>query len=413
MVFGGEINNRTTLVNTDQKNGNIITNIQFRNDNINKLLSNIPDSSNILVPVEDLQSDQINSILNGQLVKNFENKDISLEIQTMRATYILPVNEINIDEISKEFGENSNLEEIQISIKIGEASLKDIEKINSYESNGNMELIIEPVSFEIVATYGIREINISGFSRYVERLIPLSNDIDNEKITTAVVLDEVGNLLHVPTKIVIINGKYYAKISSLSNSTYSLIWHPIEFADVSSHWSKEAINDMGSRLLVNGYGEGMFKPDQSITRAEFTSIIVKALGLRNVYEKIEFSDVDKSDWYYNSLNIAKEYNLVNGYTDGSFKPDNKITRQEAMVIIAKAMKLPKIPSSLSEKEMVQTLNKFEDNDEISDWAKKSAANCIEINIFNGFDNKLNPKLNITRAETVTIIRRLLMEAGLI
>ncbi len=413
LVFGGEINNRTTLVNTDQENGNVITNIQFRNDNINKLLSNIPDSSNILVPAEDLQSDQINSILNGQLVKNLENKDVSLEIQTMRATYILPLSEINIDEISNQYGENINLEEILISVKIGEASLKDIEKINNYKPNGNMELIIEPISFEIVATYGIREINISGFSRYVERLIPISNDTDNERITTAVVLDEFGNLLHVPTKIVVINGKYYAKISSLTNGTYSLIWNPIEFADVSSHWSKEAVNDMGSRLVVNGYGEGMFEPDQSITRAEFTSIIIKALGLRNASENTEFSDVNESDWFYDSLNIAKEYKLINGYVDGSFKPDNKITRQEAMGIMSKAMELCEMSSILSENEMIQILSKFEDNDEISNWAKKSAATCVESNIFNGSDNELNPKSNITRAETATIVRRLLIEAGLI
>ncbi|WP_189032613.1 S-layer homology domain-containing protein [Paenibacillus albidus] len=73
----------------------------------------------------------------------------------------------------------------------------------------------------------------------------------------------------MPTKIVVIDGKPYAQINSLTNSVYSVIYSPITFADVNTHWAKEAVNDMGSRLVIDGSGEGSFEPGRDITRAEF------------------------------------------------------------------------------------------------------------------------------------------------
>ena len=101
--------------------------------------------------------------------------------------------------------------------------------------------------------------------------------VDSGKITTGIVLNPDGSFRHVPTQIVVINGKYYAKLNSLTNSIYSVIYNPVTFADVSSHWAKDAVNDMGSRMVVTGKGNGVYAPDRSITRAEFAVMVQRLL----------------------------------------------------------------------------------------------------------------------------------------
>ena len=62
----------------------------------------------------------------------------------------------------------------------------------------------------------------------------------------------------MPTKVIKADGKYYAKLNSLTNSTYSVVYNPKTFKDTTSHWAKEAINDMGSRMVISGVGERQF-----------------------------------------------------------------------------------------------------------------------------------------------------------
>ncbi|HHV95243.1 MAG TPA: S-layer homology domain-containing protein [Clostridiaceae bacterium] len=84
----------------------------------------------------------------------------------------------------------------------------------------------------------------------------------------------------MPTKAIIRNGRHYTQVNSMANSVYTLIWNQVKFKDLVNHWAEEAVNDMGSRLIVSGIGEGIFAPDRDVTRAEFAAIIVRALGLK-------------------------------------------------------------------------------------------------------------------------------------
>lgn len=79
--------------------------------------------------------------------------------------------------------------------------------------------------------------------------------MDPERITTAVVVEPDGRIRHVPTEVITADGKYYAKVNSLTDSTYTVIWNPISFADVEHHWAMQTVNNMGSRLVVYGTGD--------------------------------------------------------------------------------------------------------------------------------------------------------------
>jgi hypothetical protein len=175
-----------------------------------------------------------------------------------------------------------------------------------------------------------------------------------------------GTVRHVPTKVVKIDGMYYSVINSLTNSTYSVLWHPIEFKDVANHWSKNAVNDMGSRMVIEGIGNGMFSPDWDITRAEFAAIIVRGLGLKLESGVIPFLDVKLTNWYNSAINTAYSNQLISGFEDGTFRPNDKITREQAMVIIDKAMKITNLKAELSFQSTDATLHPY---------AAKNAKNC--------------------------------------
>jgi hypothetical protein len=170
--------------------------------------------------------------------------------------------------------------------------------------------------------------------------------------------------MEVTTKVIIIDGKYYAKVNSLTNSTYSIVWHPIEFKDAQQHWAKDAVNDMGSRMVIDGIGNDMFNPDQDITRAEFAAIIVRGLGLKLENDSSPFADVKTADWYSSAIQIAYAYNLISGFEDGNFRPMDKITREQAMTITG-------LGASLGAKAAGELLSPFADANNASEWAKNS------------------------------------------
>ena len=220
---------------------------------------------------------------------------------------------------------------------------------------------------------------------------------------------------HVPTKVVVIDGKHYAKINSLTNSTYSVVWHPLEFADVAQHWAKDAVNDMGSRMVIGGVGNRQFDPDRDITRAEFAAIVVRGLGLKPEEGAASFSDVKASDWYNGAVKTAHAYGLVGGMGDGTFRPNDKITREQAMKIVADAMKLTALKNELNSiQTSEEALQPFKDRSSAASWARSGIADSVRAGVVTGRNaTTLAPKAYITRAETAAIVQRLLQKSGLI
>jgi hypothetical protein len=270
------------------------------------------------------------------------------------------------------------------------------------------------VDFTINCTYNGTTVEVSSFNAYVERMIAIPDGADPEKITTGVVVKPDGTTYHVPTQVVLIDGVYYAKINSLTNSTYTVIWHAIKFSDAAAHWAKEAINDMGSRMIVNGDENGNFNPDHDITRAEFAAIVVRALGLAPGTEESGFSDVTLMDWYNGYVETATAYGLITGYGDGTFGPNDTITREQAMAIIARAMEITGLDADLTGSEISSLLAEYTDSTSASDYAKGSIAVCIETGVVNGTsDTTVSPKDYVTRAEVAVMVSRLLKKSELI
>ncbi len=408
----GKAESAGTAVTTQEGDKKVLTVIVDRKK-LEEKLAKEGNGAIVTIPIEGEANIAVGE-LNGQIVKNMENQQATLVIRTKDASYTLPASQINIDAVSEQIGSEVSLQDIKVQVKIAEPTADTIKLVQSASEQGAFDLVVAPVEFTITGSYGGKTIDVAKFNAYVERTIALPEGVDPSKVTTAVVIDPDGTVRHVPTQVTVDGGKYFAKINSLTNSTYSVVWHPITFNDVEHHWAKEAVNDMGSRMVISGVGNGEFAPDKEITRAEFAAIIVRGLGLKPENSTVSFSDVKSTDWYNSFVGTAQSYNLINGFEDGTFRPTEKITREQAMVILAKAIKLTGLDSSLQAANGKALLVSFKDASRISTWAEASIVDCLQAGIASGrSDQQLDPKAPVSRAEVAAMVQRLLQKSGLI
>jgi uncharacterized repeat protein (TIGR02543 family) len=355
--------------------------------------------------------------LNGQTVKNLEAGQAVVEIKTEMATYTLPAAQIDISGVSSQLGENVALKDIKVQIVISSPAEETVKLVEDMRNKGEYAIVVPPVEFSVKCTYGEKTVEVGSFNAYVERMIPLPDGDDSRKVTTGIIVDPDGAVRHVPTKIIVIDGKYYAQINSLTNSAYTVIWNPREYRDAVGHWAEDALDDMGSRLIITDADYDMVFPDHLLTRAEFIAIIIRALGLKPKPEKGRnlFTDVDAYTGY---VEAGREYGIIFGYGNGNYGLEDKITREQAASIIARAMKITGLEAELENGEAKNLLYAFDDQEHSATWARDYLAACVKTGILSGGTSKngdrlLTPKDNLTRAEAAVLVQKLLQKSGLI
>ncbi|WP_442603949.1 S-layer homology domain-containing protein [Paenibacillus sp. KN14-4R] len=351
---------------------------------------------------------------NGESIKSIVQKQAIIQLKSDKGIYTLPAEQISLQSILDQFGGNIALQDVYVQIEIAAPDLDHMKTVEREAVKNKFTLMAQPYNFSIKAIHGHSSIDLTHFNTFVTHEMLIPDDMDPNKITTGIVVESNGAVRHVPTKIEIVDGKYFAKINSITPSAYSLIWHPVQFKDVADHWAKDAINEMGSRMVISGNSENTFMPDENITRAEFAAIIVRGLGMKLEDGPSTFSDVSSSDWYNNVINTAASYKLIKGFEQGEFRPLDKMTREQAITLIAKATKVTGLKEKRSTNDAKSLLSSFSDKVDVSTWAIDSFAQCLQAGIISGRNTtELAPKENMTRAEAAVMIQRLLRIADLI
>ena len=173
---------------------------------------------------------------------------------------------------------------------------------------------------------------------------------------------------------------------------------PAEFTDMEGHWAKEAVEKLARQGMVNGFEDGTFRPEQKVTRAEFTKLLVTVFGLKAAANYTEFTDVPAQEWYAPYIQTAAGLGMVNG-AEGRFLPDQEISRQDAAVILYRYLdSIGKAPQQTKE---------FADQDQIADYARQAAAALAGGGILNGSNGYFLPEQSATRAEAAKMMANLL------
>ncbi len=368
----------------------------------------------IQVPVADTKSEVVKVALTGDIVKQLETNTFDVSVKRDAVEYIIPAKELTISNVAKELGvAETSLKDIQVEVKITKLEDSIVAKYNEVAKENGATIVFPPTAFEVVAKTTnaagkTEDVKISKFSNYVERVMEIPSGVDPSKITTGIVFNADGTYSHVPTDIYQNNGKWYARLNSLTNSDYTLVWNPVTVKSVENHWAKEVVNDMASRLVI--FDTENFEPNKGITRADFAEYIVRALGIyREGEHENTFKDVSATGDRTLAVLIANEYGIVTGYSDGTFRGGNQITREEAMTMYQRAMKITDLTGTDTNR-----YQSYTDYGQVSKWATPYVNDVLAAHVFNGTTaTTISPKSILTYAESAQAIKNLLVESELI
>ncbi|RAV16400.1 S-layer homology domain-containing protein [Paenibacillus contaminans] len=194
------------------------------------------------------------------------------------------------------------------------------------------------------------------------------------------------------------------------NDSVSVHSQKKSFVDLEGHWAKEDIELLASKGIIKGISEDRFAPEALVTRAEFATLVSRALDLKAADTTMPFTDVASSSWYKDAINRSYAAGIVHGITDTRFAPDQNITREEMAVMLIRAIKLS--PGAVSEGGTDRV--SFADSDAISEWARADIETAVQLGIMTGrAEEKFIPDGLATRAEAATVIKRLMSSSGLL
>ncbi|MDF2669408.1 MAG: hypothetical protein K0R67_1714 [Paenibacillus sp.] len=332
--------------------------------------------------------------------------DAIVEIKSGDVSYHLPVKLFDLEAIAQEL--DAAPEDIKINVIIEKITGTSAQTIKDKAEQAGLGIIGEPIEFTITVEAGGKQSEVNNFgTTYVTRTLILMQTV-NSADATAVAYDPItGEMSFVPAEFTSANGQTTVTIKRNSNSIYMIVQSPKTFGDVAKHWAKAEIELLASKLVIQGQTETSFEPESSITRAEFATLLVRALGLKGNKTAAKFADVKPSDWFVGTVGAAADAGLVEGVEEGIFLPNASISREQMAVMIARAVKAAGQSIEIGSNQ-AQILSAFNDRASISTWAQSAVAEAVQAGIIQGMtDTMFVPADNATRAHAAVMLKRLL------
>lgn len=172
-----------------------------------------------------------------------------------------------------------------------------------------------------------------------------------------------------------------------------------KFSDITMHWASDKIEELVEKNILNGYDDGTFRPDNQVTREEACKILATAFNIKSENGVMGFNDVKNDDWFYPYIAGLCEKGIINGVSDVSFGVGEKMTREAFAVAVYRLL-------DINSEE--NTKAAFTDMDQISDWAADAVSALSQKGIINGYeDGNFKPQNILTRAEIVSIVHTIL------
>ena len=174
------------------------------------------------------------------------------------------------------------------------------------------------------------------------------------------------------------------------------------YTDIAGYaWAKTAISTLAEKEIMGGIGNGLFAPQQNLTREQAAKLIVLAFDLESTMKTNKFGDCNIDEWYYPYVTAASANGIVKGITRTEFGVGSFITRQDMAVMLDRALMLKGLASG-------SAAHGLTDMDSVDDYAKDSVTTLAAMGIINGMeDGSFCPHNLITRAEAAVMLSRIL------
>lgn len=186
--------------------------------------------------------------------------------------------------------------------------------------------------------------------------------------------------------------------------------HIVSYQDTYSHWASEVINELSAKWIISASNGSFYRPNENISRAEFAELVARGLGLKGEQNAASrFRDVRSGSVTSTYIGAAAEAGIITGNTDGTFKPDRPITREQMAIMMVRALNYGGQPTALNSS-AASTLAKFKDNKKIQ--SKDSVAKAVQEGIIQGMTSKtFEPQGNASRAQAAVMLKRVLDKLG--
>ncbi|MBP1992978.1 cadherin-like beta sandwich domain-containing protein [Paenibacillus eucommiae] len=357
-----------------------------------------------------------------------ENPNALIKIKTENASYTLPINFPTLTAQLKQLG--GKLEQATVFITMETITGAAKEQMAQQAKAAGMTLVGDIIDFTLsIEVDGNKQVFTDFGRTYVSRSIVAAGTesdrgSDMDMATAVRINPQTGEFSFVPSTFTTTNGLTEVHIFRTGNSLYTIAQSKKSFADLQGHWSQTDVELLASKLIVNGQTEADFVPEGNVTRAEFVSLIIRALGLEedsmpaqiNVPTNTQtnppaFTDIAETDWFAGAIGAAVKAQIVSGFEDGTFRPNDTITREQMAVMLSNALLFANKPIAVAGK-LLPLLAVFEDKSAISPWAQVAAAQMLESGMMTGItEHQFAPQDKATRAQAAVVIKRMLQTAG--
>ncbi|GBG06448.1 hypothetical protein PAT3040_00975 [Paenibacillus agaridevorans] len=338
--------------------------------------------------------------------------DAVLKIKAGTASYYLPVSlPPLVNALSKRV---EHLEDVVVYVGIDTSRGLAAEELAGKAGGQGLQLISSPLTFSIA----IEDDEITDYGAvYVARSIWLPEKL---KPTDAIALrvSPSGEFHYLPVRFSeAAAGGTLATLLQPGNGIIVIAKAPTprQFQDLAGHWVSQAVEELAARQIVKGVSETTFSPSRAVSRAEFTSLAIRALALaEQASAGTAFGDVAPDSWYAAAVGAAVQAGLTQGTAGGLFDPEGRLTREQLAVFSVRMLALASHPAKVAANRQEELLGAFADGAEVSNWARGAAAAVMQAGIMEGMgDGRFAPKKNVTRAEAAAVVKRLLVLIGFI
>lgn len=331
----------------------------------------------------------------------------TLVVEAAQASYALPVKELDMERLARELGTEANKLQLEITARTNDAAEASAAAAG-WRVAGAWEFAIK------VSAPDGKEQELKNFSGYVKRTVKPEAGLTLNKDSLAVARMAPaadGSWVLEPVPFRVAGGEVH--IYSRTNSTYLLVQHTRSFADLKGHWAQSGVERMAGRMIADGMAPEEFQPDKTVTRAEVAAFLVRALGLSPTAaggDNRTFSDVGAADWFVGAVRTASAMKLVEGYGDGSFRPGEAVTRQELAVMVHRAAELAGMNPSASASAADPVQAPYSDDAAIAGWAKPAVEALTRQGLLAGTpEGRFSPASQATRAESLVLLDRMLAQ----
>lgn len=359
-------------------------------------LMNTQSSSTITISIGGDPKEKIYQLILPTNLFVTDDQDYNVEIITPIGSIVIP---------SRAFMNESNAGNGELIVEIRDVT--DLANGSGWSSDAIARPIIE---FDFYWNGQLIKYNNPALS--LQLYIPYEHSAvqqnERSKLTVWYIADD-GQITPVP------NAYYDEKAKGMRWRTnhlsqYAVVLKVKDFLDVSNaHWAYEAISTLAAKGVINGINESNFAVNEAVTRADFVVMLMRALGLTaSIDSPFAFTDVETSTYYYDALITAQQLNIITGYPNGAFNPNQAIERQEMFVIAFKAIQqVEELQLSLAKDHKL--LEQFIDSATIASYAKDILSTLVEHGIIQGYKKQINAKGLTTRAEAAVLIERLVFK----